>query len=75
MGGSYEKSNVSKWHKRTKYGRVSKSQMKMMLITLFEIKFIVHFEFIPQGETVNQAYYEETAKKLLHAVIGKGLNF
>jgi hypothetical protein len=32
------------------------SQMKAMLITFFDIKDIFHLEFIPQGQTVNQAY-------------------
>jgi len=30
--------------------------MKTMFITFFNIKYSVHFKFIPQGQTVNQAY-------------------
>jgi hypothetical protein len=48
--------------------RMSKSQMKKVLITYFDIKGIVHFEFIPQGQTVNQAYYLELLKRLREAV-------
>jgi hypothetical protein len=48
-----------------------KSQMKTMLITSFDIKGIVHFEFIPQGQTVNQAHYMEITK----LCVEKGLNF
>jgi hypothetical protein len=47
---------------------MSESQMKTMLITFFYIKVIVHFEFIPQHQTVNQAYYVETLKQLHEAV-------
>jgi hypothetical protein len=36
--------------------RMSTSQMKTMLITFFDIKVIVYFEFIPQ--TVNQAIWK-----------------
>jgi len=34
-----------------------------MLIAFFYIKGIVHFELIPEGQTVNQAYYVETLKR------------
>jgi hypothetical protein len=42
--------------------------MKTVLITFCGIKGIVHFEFIPQGKTVNQAYYVEILKRLYEAV-------
>jgi hypothetical protein len=43
--------------------------MKTMLITSFDIKDIVHFEVIPQGQTVNQIYYVEILKRLREAVL------
>jgi hypothetical protein len=36
--------------------------MKAMLIIFYDIKGIVHFEFIAQGQTVKEAYYMELLK-------------
>jgi hypothetical protein len=47
-----------------KQAHVSKSLMKKMFIALFDIKGIFHFSFIPQGQTVNEAYYVEILKQL-----------
>jgi hypothetical protein len=38
------------------------------LLTSFDIKGTLHFEFIPQGQTVSQAYYVEILKRLREAV-------
>jgi hypothetical protein len=38
-----------------------------------DINGIVHFEFIPQGQTVNEAYYMEVLKRLREAVLRKRL--
>jgi hypothetical protein len=42
--------------------------MKTLLVTFFDIKCTVHFELIPQRQTVNQAYYVETLKRLHEGV-------
>jgi hypothetical protein len=45
--------------------------MKTVLITSFDIKGTVCFEFIPQGQTVNQAYHMEILKPLYDDVLIK----
>jgi hypothetical protein len=60
--------SVSEWHKLFKESHMSKSQMKAMLIIFFDINGIIHFEFIPQDQTDNQAYYVEILKSLCEAV-------
>jgi citrate lyase alpha subunit len=54
---------------------MSESQIKTMLITFFHIKGIVHYEFIPQVQTVKQVYYVEILRRLREAVRKKGLKF
>ena len=42
-----------------------------MLITFFDIKGIVHLEFLPQGQTVNQYVYTEILRRLMRSVRDK----
>ena len=41
-----------------------KSNVKMMLISFFDANGIVHSEFVPNGQTVNQAFYLQVLKRL-----------
>jgi hypothetical protein len=45
--------------------------MKTVLITFIDMKSILHFVFIPQGQTVSQAYYVEILKQLRGCVYRK----
>jgi histone-lysine N-methyltransferase SETMAR len=48
--------------------QMSESKIKTMLICFFDIGGIIHFEFVPEGTTVNQAFYMEVLKKLIDGV-------
>jgi len=39
-----------------------------MIITLFDIKGIVHIEFVPTGQTVNSGFYCEVLRRLREKV-------
>ncbi|GFW82211.1 mariner mos1 transposase [Trichonephila clavipes] len=56
------------WHTksspRPKKARMSKSCIKTMIIVFFDIRGIVHCEFVPQGQTVNSAFYLEVLRRL-----------
>ena len=48
---------------------MSKSKIKSMLICFFDNQGIVHTEFVPQGQTVNQFYYREILERPRKRVI------
>ena len=50
---------------RQKKSRQSKSKVKVMLITFFNVRGIVDSEFLPQGQTINQQVYKEILRLLL----------
>jgi hypothetical protein len=43
--------------------RMSRSSTKTMLIVFFNIRGIVHREFVPQGQTVNTRFYCEVLRR------------
>jgi hypothetical protein len=45
-----------------------KLNVKTMLISLFDANDIVHSEFVPNGETVNEVFYLQVMKRLRDAV-------
>ena len=53
---------------RPNKARQSKSKVKVLLITFFDVSGIVHSEFLPQGQTINQQVYKEILRLLLRSV-------
>ncbi|UYV71850.1 hypothetical protein LAZ67_9000665 [Cordylochernes scorpioides] len=43
---------------------MSKWRIKTMIIVFFDIRGIVHCEFVPQGQIVNSAFYLEVLRRL-----------
>ena len=39
-----------------------------MLLTFFDIRGTVHYEFVPTGQTVNHVYYLEVLERLREKV-------
>jgi len=53
---------------RPKKARQVKSNLKSMISTFFDIKGIVHKEFVPTGQTVNSGFYYEVLRRLREKV-------
>jgi len=59
---------VSKMSPRPKKSRQVHSHVKVMLTVFFDSEGVVHYEFLPQGWTVNKEYYLEVMQRLPEAV-------
>ena len=62
------KAQSSQWKSpglsRPKKARQSLSNMKTMLVVFFDSTGIVHDEYAPRGQTVNQEYYKSVLEPL-----------
>ena len=61
QASSQWKTPASPWPKKIRQVR---SNVKTMLICFFDIQGIVHREFVPRGQTVNQEFYLGVLKRL-----------
>jgi histone-lysine N-methyltransferase SETMAR len=64
----HEMENISITETKKKKARMSRAQVKTMLICVFDHKGIVHFEFLELGQTVNQHCYLEILARLREVV-------
>ena len=49
---------------KAKKARQVRSNVKIMLISFFDVNGIEHKEFVPSGQTVNQQFYLKMLKRL-----------
>jgi hypothetical protein len=59
---------VGRGSSRPKKARMSRSNMKVMLLVSFDWQGIIHHEFVPRGQTVNKEFYIALPKRLREAV-------
>ena len=45
-----------------------KSETKVILIAFFDVYGIVHAEFLPQGQTINQHVYKNILRRVMRSV-------
>jgi hypothetical protein len=53
---------------RPKKARMSRSNMKVMLVVFFDWQGVIHYEFIPRGQTVNKEFYVAVLQHFREAV-------
>jgi len=60
---------------RPKKARMSRSNMKVMLLVFFDWQGVIHYEFVPRGQTINKEFYVAVLKRLREAIPWKRLQF
>ncbi|UYV69665.1 hypothetical protein LAZ67_7000149 [Cordylochernes scorpioides] len=53
---------------RTKKSRLCKSKNKVLLVTFFDIKGIVHYEYIEEGQTINKESYLNIMRRVRESI-------
>jgi [histone H3]-lysine36 N-dimethyltransferase SETMAR len=53
---------------RTKKSRLCKSKNKVLLVTFFDIKGIVHYEYLEEGQTINKEIYLNILRRLRESI-------
>ena len=53
---------------RLKKAQMSWSNMKVMLVVFFDWQGVIHYKFVPHGQTVNKEFYVAVLKRLREAV-------
>ena len=56
---------TSAWPKKLRF---QKPCVKTMLVIFFDWQGVIHKEFVPEGETINAAYYKAVIKRLLNRI-------
>jgi hypothetical protein len=56
---------------RPKKARQVRSNVKTMLIAFFDVEVLVHHEFLPQRQTMNQTVYITVLQRLCNAILRK----
>ena len=59
---------------RPKKASMFRSKTKVMLIAFFDVHRIVHAEFLPQGQTINQHVHKNILRRLMRSVRNKKEN-
>ncbi|UYV79351.1 hypothetical protein LAZ67_17002259, partial [Cordylochernes scorpioides] len=53
---------------RTKKSRLCKSKNKVLLVTFFDIKGIVHYEYLEEGQTINKESYLNIMRRVRESI-------